>query len=91
MNAKQSFCILHSAFCIALASASAFAQGAADNPKVFDDGLWRRTPWEGSFVPDDFIWVKPHAAYVGSNKLEIVWLTKELKVPPAAAGGGRGL
>ena len=80
MKANHSFCILHSAFCIALAALTArtaFAQGAADNPKVFDDGLWRRTPWEGSFVPDDFIWVKPHAAYVGSNKLEIVWLTKE--------------
>ena len=77
MRAKRSFCILHSAFCIALAAASAFAQGAADNPKVIDDGLWRTEPWEGCFVPDDFIKVKPHAAYVGSNKLEIVWLTKE--------------
>ncbi len=81
MNTGHSFVIRHSSFvisfCIALAAVSAFAQGAADNPKVIDDGLWRRTPWEGSFVPDDFIWVKPHAAYVGSNKLEIVWLTKE--------------
>ena len=73
MKAKRSFCIILAA----CAASSAFAQGAADNPKVFDDGLWRRTPWEGSFVPDDFIWVKPHAAYVGSNRLEIVWLTKE--------------
>ena len=80
MKAKRSFCILHSALCIALAAlaaSSAFAQGAADNPKVIDDNLWRTEPWEGCFVPDNYIWVKPHAAYVGSNKLEIVWLTKE--------------
>ncbi len=80
MKAEHSLCIVHCALCIALAAAAAssvFAQGAADNPKVIDDNLWRTEPWEGCFVPDDFIWVKPHAAYVGSNKLEIVWLTKE--------------
>ena len=60
-----------------LAAANIFAQGAADNPKIIDDGLWKKEPWEGCYVPDDYIWVKPHAAYAGSNRLEIVWLTKE--------------
>ena len=77
MKAKHSFCILHSAFCIALAAASAFAQGSADNPELIDDGVWRTTPWLDRFVPDDFIYVKPHAALVGTDRLEIVWLTKE--------------
>ena len=62
---------------VSLAATSALAQGAADNPKIIDDELWKKEPWEGCYVPDDFIKAKPHAAYVGSNKLEIVWFTKE--------------
>ena len=67
----------HLAAAAVFAVETVFAQGAADNPKVIDDELWKKEPWEGCFMPDDYIWVKPHAAYVGSNRLEIVWLTRE--------------
>ena len=80
MKAKRSFCILHSAFCIALAAlaaSTAFAQGSADNPRVIDDDPWRTEAWEECYRPDEFIWVRPHAAYVGSNLLQVVWLTKD--------------
>ncbi len=74
---KQQFLKLVLVAVAVLAAADIFAQGAADNPKVIDDELWKKEPWEGCYMPEDFIWVKPHAAYVGSNLLEVVWLTKE--------------
>jgi hypothetical protein len=76
MNHQHSFCILHCAFCIALAAASAFAQGNSDNPRVPDDRLWVSEPWEGSYVPGDYVFVKPHASLAGDGKLEIVWITR---------------
>ena len=60
----------------ALVAGTVFAQGSADNPRVIDDDPWRTESWEGCYMPDDFIWVMPHVAYVGSNLLEVVWLTR---------------
>ncbi len=61
----------------ALFVTSAFAQGNCDNPRVPDDRLWVDEPWNGSYVPDDFVFVKPHASLAGDGKLEIVWLTRK--------------
>ncbi len=61
----------------ALVAGTVFAQGSADNPRLVDDEVWKTEPWEGCYMPGDYIWVKPHADYVGSNKLEVVWLTKQ--------------
>ena len=74
---KQQSVKLVLAVAAVFAAGLAFAQGAADNPKVIDDELWKKEPWEGCYMPEDFIWVKPHAAYIGSNLLEVVWLTRE--------------
>ena len=59
------------------ATEAVFAQGSADNPRIIDDDPWRTEAWEGCYLPDEFIWVMPHAAYVGSNLLQVVWLTKD--------------
>ena len=56
---------------------SLFAQTAADNPKVHDDGLWQKVSCLGTYLPDEFINVKPHAAILGEDAVEIVWMTKE--------------
>lgn len=68
--------LLWTAVGIALAG-TALAQTAADDPSLIDDGAWKNVPWLDSYVPGEFICVKPHADYVGSNRIEVVWMTEE--------------
>lgn len=71
MNKHVLSCILS-----ALAAASAFAQGNCDNPRVPDDRSWVNVPWGESYIPKDFVFVKPQASLAGDGKIEILWLTK---------------